>query len=335
MTSMYTRAYTNLIRNPVDFNIVEQEKSKYIPNRKTCTYKNGDYAESSDEEERSYRAYEDNDPDYEPFDLEKHKAWLRSCKSNEESESEDESEYICDTESDEEEEEDEEEAVFSPKKADAWDFKNRTIQYENKTHDLISFLTFYTCGKHLTREAHKLYTDMFVALMKKADDIKAGEKVSYIEYIILIKIAEAYTKKHMISLPDNKEVLGFVNQACMVLNRIKKYGNPNGVTSTVTTDNYRINFEKDTFVDRSETKSIRHFIKWVQLSRTVNQMDLRAYDHVFNVLYNCALDVKAGKYVSEEQFTNMKEFALLFAKDPKQAKRAYHAVGMLRKYGKW
>jgi hypothetical protein len=206
---------------------------KQYNTRNKGVYEQGKYVEDYDNDTDAYKA---SDPDYEPFDLEKHKAMLREKKriSMQIVEEEEEEDNISDTDSEyEDEEEDEEEEPIEnawTSIRSAWNFRDRKITFAGAVHDLISFLVFYAIGKwhnslysnNIKKEADELYKNVFESLKTQANNIKAGAYVSKQEIANLILAAESYTKKGL-SIASNS-VLDFKNEAYEVLNRLKKYG---------------------------------------------------------------------------------------------------------------
>lgn len=213
-------AYKNLVVNVY----------KQYNTRNKGVYEQGKYVEDYDNDTDAYKA---SDPDYEPFDLEKHKAMLREKQCVAMQIVEEEEDNICDTDSEyEEEEEEEEESIENAWNSirSAWNFKDRKITFAGAVHDLISFLVFYAIGKwhnslysnNIKKEADELYKNVFESLKTQANNIKAGAYVSKQEIANLILAAESYTKKGL-SITCNS-VLDFKNEAYEVLNRLKKYG---------------------------------------------------------------------------------------------------------------
>jgi hypothetical protein len=204
---------------------------KQYNTRNKGVYEQGKYVEDYDNDTDAYKA---SDPDYEPFDLEKHKAMLREKKriSMQIVEEKEEEDNICDTDSEYEEEEDEEEDEEQQEPVkNAWNFRDRKITFAGAIHDLISFLVFYAIGKwhnsmnrndKISKEADDLYARVFESLKTQANNIKAGAYLSKQEIANLILAAESYTKKGL-SIASNS-VLDFKNEAYEVLNRLKKYG---------------------------------------------------------------------------------------------------------------
>lgn len=201
---------------------------KQYNTRNKGVYEQGKYVEDYDNDTDAYKA---SDPDYEPFDLEKHKAMLRG--SSMQIVEEEEEDNISDTDSEYEEEEDEEEEEEEEQQEpvkNAWNFRDRKITFAGAVHDLISFLVFYAIGKwhnslysnNIKKEADELYKNVFESLKTQANNIKAGAYVSKQEIANLILAAESYTKKGL-SIASNS-VLDFKNEAYEVLNRLKKYG---------------------------------------------------------------------------------------------------------------
>jgi hypothetical protein len=200
---------------------------KQYNTRNKGVYEQGKYVEDYDNDTDAYKA---SDPDYEPFDLEKHKAMLRGISMQIVEEDDD---NICDTDSEYEEEEEEEEPIENAWNSirSAWNFKDRKITFAGAVHDLISFLVFYAIGKwhnsmnrndKISKEADDLYARVFESLKTQANNIKAGAYLSKQEIANLILAAESYTKKGL-SIASNS-VLDFKNEAYEVLNRLKKYG---------------------------------------------------------------------------------------------------------------
>ncbi len=336
--SVSTRSMTYNKPNFIAYVSATPVKKQYNTRNKGV-YEQGKYVEDYDNDTDAYKA---SDPDYEPFDLEKHKAMLRGS-SMQIVEEEEEEDNISDTDSEYEEEDEEEDEEEEPIEnawtsiRSAWNFRDRKITFAGAVHDLISFLVFYAIGKwhnslysnNIKKEADDLYARVFESLKTQANNIKAGAYVSKQEIANLILAAESYTKKGL-SIASNS-VLDFKNEAYEVLNRLKKHGQQNNnKNNTNFVSNNNIDFEKGEFIHENNRENIVKYVHFIQIK---NPEDRKAYENLFEALYNNALEVKNGNRVSENKMNNMKDVAQLFGRDLKYAKRAYHALGMLRKYG--